>query len=136
LGRKYQEENPMNNMLQAVIGLSGASFKKGGFSGITEQILRVEMPKTFKGEGLQKSRKDLELLLKMLSDHPEDSTEMLDAVIQNRISDARKIAERLGLDEHNFNIQGGGLIWVVVVVVVIVVVINQAPGLKSKNRPD
>jgi hypothetical protein len=91
------------------------------------------MPHTFKGEGLQKSRKDLELLLKMLSDHPEDSAEMLDAVIQNRIPDAHRIAERLGLDEHKFILRQGGLFWLIGVVVAVVVIIGASQNHPPKN---
>jgi hypothetical protein len=81
------------------------------------------MPNTFKGEGIQKSKKDLEMLLKMFSDNPEDSGELLDAVIQNRITDARKIADRLGLLEHKFIAQGGGAAWLVAVAVVVAIVL-------------
>jgi hypothetical protein len=113
----------MSETLHGVIGLSGAAFRAGRFSGITEQSFRLEMPNTFKGEGIQKSTKDLEMLLKMLSEHPEESAKMFDAVLDNRLADAHKIANRLGLLEHKFIAQGGGLAWLVAAIVIIAVVV-------------
>jgi hypothetical protein len=123
----------MSTTLHGVIGLSGAAFKAGGFSGITEQIVRLEMPDTFKGEGIRKSKKDLEMLLKMLSDHPEDSAELFDAVLQNRLPEATKIGDRLGLSEHKFIAKGGGLGWVVAVMVAVAVFVMAASAAEDNK---
>ena len=106
-----------------VIGLTGFPFKTGGFSGTAEQVVRMEMPTTFKGEGIEKSKKDFEMISQMLRNHPGEMVELLDAVVQNRIADAVKKADQIGLREHKFMAQGGGAAWLVAVAVVVAIVL-------------
>ena len=114
----------MEQATHGVIGLTGASVKKiGGFSVSNDHIVRLEMPQTFKGEGIQRAINDLDILSKIFSEHPEESGELFDAVMQNRMADAMKIVDQIGLREENFIKDGGGCAWLVAVAVGVAIVL-------------
>ena len=95
--------------VQGVVGLEGFPYTSGGFNLSAERIVRFEMPSNFTAEGIQHAQKDFEMVAAMLRDNPEEMRALLDAVVQNRLSQAQEIAEKLGISEHKFQAQGGGL---------------------------
>ncbi len=116
----------MTEKMYATFGVSGAGFKTSGFSGSAKQIFRLEMPQTFKGEGIRKTAKDFKMISKLLADHPDDMAELLDAAKQNRMEHALRIAKKVGLSEHKFVAQEGGLFWAVVGIILAGIILGYA----------
>lgn len=117
------EEKTTSGKLHGVVGVSGLAHTTDGLTVLTDRTFRLELPRHFTPDIIQRMQKDFEGVAAILREHPQEATDILEAVVQNNVGDARKTASRIGLTEEAFADQGGGLIWWVVAAVVVVVII-------------
>jgi len=100
-----------------VIGLAGFVQTVDGFAISTNRVLRIQLPEDFTtAQGLLTSGeitrigRDFELLAQVLRENPSRFAELLEASIQNRVDEAKRIARELRLTEEDFKRHGGGVL--------------------------
>jgi hypothetical protein len=105
--------------LQAVVQLMSVEEVKGDLATSTDYVRRLAVPTKFTKQDIERARKDCEILAGKLQGHSDDMVTLLNAISEGRVEDAKQKARELGLEEHEFVAQGGGLMWLVVIAVLL-----------------
>jgi hypothetical protein len=101
-----------------VIGVAGSGLPQSIFDVAAGRSIRAAIPENFTAEHVALAARDSELLMGMLKNHPHEFCEMVNAINTGKFTEARKMAEKVGLTEENIISQGGGL-WAVVIVIAV-----------------
>jgi len=80
-------------------------------------------------------QKDFEIVAELLKKHPKEMESLFNAIVQNNIEKAEKVADEIGLSEHRFAAQGGGLVWVVAGAIGLAIVLFTC-GITKQRSPN
>lgn len=97
------------------IGVAGAGEPQSMFEVAAGRSIRVEIPESFAAEHVALAARDSELLTGIFKKHSHDLCQIVYAVNEGKFTEAKKMAEKIGLAEESFVRQGGGL-WGLIIV--------------------
>ena len=104
----------MNTQNSLTIAVSGAGKPQSKFEVAGGRSVRVDVPKTFTAEHVALATRDSEIVAGILKQYPHEYCQLVNAVTEGKIEEARKIAEQIGLTEQNVMRQGGGM-WAIII---------------------
>jgi len=90
-----------------VVSVAGAGQHQSLFEVAAGRSVRVEIPESFAAKHVALAARDSELLARMLKDHSHDCCQIVDAVNAGKFTEAKKMAEKIGLTEDSFISQDG-----------------------------
>ena len=117
--------------VHAVVGLSGLSVERGGYSVQHDQILKLPLPSAYTQDRCERIRRDFEILAEVVAQYPDEFSRLHDAAMRSDFQTASQIAGQIGLTEDRFLHQGGGALEVaagVAIVLLIVVLGSSRPS--------
>lgn len=107
--------------MNVLAGLTDIPGKSGSLTASLDRAIRIAAPKSFTDKELGKLRRDCEIFLSRISQHPDKMLALMKAVTSGDLAGAQAIAKDLKLTEADFEKEGGGcwilLIWCIYVVV-------------------
>jgi hypothetical protein len=80
-----------------ILGLAGLHRKAGNLETDAELLWRIEIPKETSGHDIARAHIALQKFARLLHERPDDFKAMLNAVSQNRLGEATKVARQLGI---------------------------------------
>jgi hypothetical protein len=128
------------NGSQVVISLSGSDTEVDGVKISREQVFRAELPRSVSRQDIQVMRRDLELLAQIAEQHPDDFTDLHNAVLRQDFGTANRLAKKVGLSEEQFAAQDGGAAKVAIaggiLLVLVIVVVLSGPSDTGPTTPE
>lgn len=103
-----------NKGTQLMLGITGMEGQLGGFSTVTDVLLKLQAPATFAPSDIKRIARDCEVLKQRLDKDPGAMCEFLTLVVEGRFAEAHPLAKKLKLTEEDFAAQDGGLLWLAV----------------------
>jgi hypothetical protein len=100
------------------IGVCGGTSRQSQFDVAPGRSVQINLPSEFSAEHVALASKDLEILLTLLSEKPNEMQQIVAAVSAGNFASAQELAKEIGLTESDFVDQGGGLLAVVIVIAI------------------
>lgn len=127
--------SPMSGV-HAVVGLSGLTVERGGYSVQHDQILKVPLPAAYERDRCDRIRRDFDILAEVVGQYPDEFSRLHEAAMRSDFQTASQIARQIGLTEDRFLHQGGGALEVAAgIAIVLLIVVLGSSGSEPTPAP-
>jgi hypothetical protein len=94
--------------MNVTASLTDIGSKSGSLNTSIDHAIRIAAPKSFTDKDLAKLRRDCEIILDRIKNHPDKMQAMMKLVFSGDLSGAQRLAKELKLAEADFEKEGGG----------------------------
>ncbi|PEG13116.1 hypothetical protein COO04_27245 [Bacillus toyonensis] len=101
-----------------VVGIVGDPKPQSKFEVSSGKNARIEIPKEFTFDHVKLAKNDCEILSEILNHHPQEISKMVNSISIGKFSEAKAIANKIGISEENFIQKEGGM-WGLVIVIAV-----------------
>ena len=121
--------------VQAVVGLTGVEFETAGVRVSEERFVRIDLPYPITAEHVELMQKDLDLIASLTRRDPGKVVDLQNAVVNNDLATARRLAEEIGVNEQALARGGGAQVGVAVAILVVLVILAESHGSGTPSPP-